>query len=302
MFRHLKLLIFLFTLFLTSNVNAKPVPPGAGDGDVAANILILVDSSASMGNWIGTDGLGRATGVAYDSQGRILIGQNVRRSQGSVIRYTTGGDRDTTFRPIRRINNTGCAQETDRNRTINGRNFRAASTIKFVEGLTSTVINNENIIFANNPSSKTYIKNRMDRMLSKEPETIKWINGFDKTSVFFDIGANIGIYSLYSAIVKENSVYAFEPHAASYKNLLESINLNKLQNCNAHCIAMGDKLALSSIDIKNMHEGVANNIVGQTGDFYHGCTEFSLNFLVNHWNVYQNHVHQHVNSISMLLT
>ncbi len=40
MFRHLKLLIFLFTLFLTSNVNAKPVPPGAGDGDVAANILI----------------------------------------------------------------------------------------------------------------------------------------------------------------------------------------------------------------------------------------------------------------------
>ena len=44
MFRYLKLLIFLFTLFLTSNVNAKPVPPGAGDGDVAANILILVEN------------------------------------------------------------------------------------------------------------------------------------------------------------------------------------------------------------------------------------------------------------------
>ena len=44
---------------------------------------------------------------------------------------------------------------------------------------------------------------------------------------------------------------------------------------------MGDKLALSSINIKNMHEGVANNIVGQKGQFYHGCTEFSLNFLVS---------------------
>ena len=32
------------------------------------------------------------------------------------------------------------------------------------------------IFFANNPSQKTYIKNRMDRMLSKEPETIDWIN------------------------------------------------------------------------------------------------------------------------------
>tara|TARA_S200000501_G_scaffold44084_2_gene35704 strand:- start:1215 stop:1916 length:702 start_codon:yes stop_codon:yes gene_type:complete len=142
-------------------------------------------------------------------------------------------------------------------------------------------VGGKNIIFSNNPSSKTYIKNRMDRMLSKEPETINWINGFDKTSVFFDIGANIGIYSLYSAIVKQNLVYAFEPHAASYKNLLESINLNKLQNCNAHCIAMGDKLALGSIDVKNMHEGVANNIVGKKGQFYHGCTEFSLNFLVS---------------------
>jgi|TARA_B100001778_G_scaffold333787_1_gene343170 FkbM family methyltransferase len=142
-------------------------------------------------------------------------------------------------------------------------------------------VGGKKIIFSNNPSSKTYIKNRMDRMLSKEPETINWINGFDKTTVFFDIGANIGIYSLYSAIVKQNLVYAFEPHAASYKNLLESINLNKLQNCNAHCIAMGDKLALGSIDVKNMHEGVANNIVGKKGEFYHGCTEFSLNFLVS---------------------
>ena len=144
-----------------------------------------------------------------------------------------------------------------------------------------SVTPSKKILFANNKGQKTYIKNRMDRMLSKEPETIKWINSFDKESVFFDIGANIGIYSLYSAIVKQNFVYAFEPHAASYKNLLESINLNKLQNCNAYCIAMGDKLALSSINIKNMHEGVANNIVGQKGQFYHGCTEFSLNFLVS---------------------
>ena len=69
-------------------------------------------------------------------------------------------------------------------------------------------VGGKKIIFSNNPSSKTYIKNRMDRMLSKEPETINWINGFDKTTVFFDIGANIGIYSLYSAIVKQNLVYA----------------------------------------------------------------------------------------------
>jgi|TARA_B100000214_G_scaffold275130_1_gene205210 FkbM family methyltransferase len=139
---------------------------------------------------------------------------------------------------------------------------------------------NKKILFANNKGQKTYIKNRMDRMLSKEPETIQWINTFEKDSVFFDIGANIGIYTLYSAIQKQNSVYAFEPHSASYKNLLDSINLNNLQNCNAYCIAISDKVGLSTINVKNMHEGVANNIVGEKGDYYHGCTQFSLNFLI----------------------
>ena len=141
-------------------------------------------------------------------------------------------------------------------------------------------VGNKNILFANNKGQMTYIKNRMDRMLSKEPETIGWINNFTKDSVFFDIGANIGIYTLYSAIIKQNKVIAFEPHVANYKNLLDSINLNKLHNCSAYCIAISDKVNLSEINVKNMHEGVANNNVGQKGDYYHGCTEFSLNFLV----------------------
>ena len=58
MFKILKLFIFLFVLLINNNASAKPVPPGAGDGDEAANILFLVDSSASMGRWIGGDGVG----------------------------------------------------------------------------------------------------------------------------------------------------------------------------------------------------------------------------------------------------
>ena len=136
------------------------------------------------------------------------------------------------------------------------------------------------ILFSNNKGQKTYIKNRMDRMLNKEPETIEWINSFEKESVFFDVGANVGIYTLYSAIVKENTVYAFEPHSASYKNLLDSINLNQLQNCHAYGIALSDQISLSTINVRNMHEGVADNKVGERGEYYHGCTEMHLDFLV----------------------
>ena len=44
-------------LVLVLNFNqltyAKPLPPGSGEGDVPANILILLDSSKSMKNRIG---------------------------------------------------------------------------------------------------------------------------------------------------------------------------------------------------------------------------------------------------------
>jgi len=141
-------------------------------------------------------------------------------------------------------------------------------------------IKDKTIKFANVKGQKTYIKNRMDRIMSKEPETIKWIDSFEKDSVFFDVGANIGIYTLYSAVMRENTVYSFEPHSASYRNLLDSINLNKLEKCYAYCVALSNQISLSNIDVKNMHEGVADNKVGQRGDYYHGCTEMHLDYLV----------------------
>jgi hypothetical protein len=147
MFKILKLFIFLFALLINNNVSAKPVPPGAGDGDEAANILFLVDSSASMGRWIGGDGVGPSGGVSYDSQGRILISQGGRRTLGSVIRYTAAGARDRSFRPIRAIPATGCFQHVDATRNINRQRLRRASTIKFAQGLTTNMITNEKYNF-----------------------------------------------------------------------------------------------------------------------------------------------------------
>ena len=136
------------------------------------------------------------------------------------------------------------------------------------------------IRFANNPAQRTYIKSRVDRIMGKEPETINWINKFKKNSIFFDVGANIGIYTLYSAVKIGNIVYSFEPHSVNYKNLLDSISLNGLKNCYAFCFAVSNQTALSSIQVKDLYEGVADNIVGVRGDYYHGCVEMSLDFLV----------------------
>lgn len=49
-------------------------------------------------------------------------------------------------------------------------------------------------------------------------------------STVFDIGANIGVFSLYAARCGAAKVYAFEPNKESYEVLLNNIKINHLEN------------------------------------------------------------------------
>lgn len=64
---------------------------------------------------------------------------------------------------------------------------------------------------------------------SKEPETLSWIDNHKGGGVFFDIGANVGLYSIYYALSKNNKVYAFEPSVFNLALLAKNINLNHLE-------------------------------------------------------------------------
>ena len=156
MMKHLKILSLLFLLSFSGNVNAKHVPPGAGGGDVAANILFLVDSSASMGKWIGGDGIGPVAGVAYDSENRILFSQYSRRTAGAIIRYTANGRRDNSFRPIRAIPRAGCTQFNDMGSHTGRRaqRQRKAAHVEFVEDLDSVSFD-ESVIFFHSQERNT---------------------------------------------------------------------------------------------------------------------------------------------------
>ncbi len=71
---------------------------------------------------------------------------------------------------------------------------------------------------------------RAKTFFTKEPETLNWIDSYGSNKkCLYDIGANIGIYSIYYAKKFETDVIAFEP---SYKNLnllSQNIKLNKLE-------------------------------------------------------------------------
>ena len=149
MLKVFKFFTLLFALLITSNVHSKPIPPGAGSGDVAANILFLVDSSASMGRWIGDDGLFQATGVSSDQAGNIYIGQNNRASQSAIMRYTSAGEVDNTFSRFRSVPN-NCFDRLETSRGIRRNNLRAVSTVQVVNNVTTSLITTaEEIVFMN---------------------------------------------------------------------------------------------------------------------------------------------------------
>ena len=62
---------------------------------------------------------------------------------------------------------------------------------------------------------------------TKEPEILEWIEEYGG-GVFFDIGANIGIYSLFYTQAKQGNVYSFEPSVFNLRQLAKNISINEL--------------------------------------------------------------------------
>ena len=71
---------------------------------------------------------------------------------------------------------------------------------------------------------------RADSFSTKEPETLEWIDQFGNGGVLFDIGANVGLYSVYHAVTQGGTVYAFEPLVFNLPCLVRNINSNNLQS------------------------------------------------------------------------
>lgn len=73
------------------------------------------------------------------------------------------------------------------------------------------------------------LRSRNASFSTKEPETLKWIDGFKSKDVLWDIGANIGIYSVYAA-KKGVQVVSIEPSVFNLEFLVRNICKNQLEH------------------------------------------------------------------------
>ena len=73
---------------------------------------------------------------------------------------------------------------------------------------------------------------RVDTYFIKEPETLEWIDSFQEKEnlIFWDIGANIGLYSIYNSLKHPKSTtIAFEPSSSNLRVLTRNISINNLE-------------------------------------------------------------------------
>lgn len=132
----------------------------------------------------------------------------------------------------------------------------------------------------------------------KEPEIVDWIENVIakfENPVFYDIGANVGAYSLVASVCTNRAIvcYAFEPSFLNYYQLNKNILLNSCESCILPLnIALSDENKLDLFHYSSMQTGAAahafGNAVGETGEVFEPvCSSlarsYRLDDLVKHF-------------------
>jgi FkbM family methyltransferase len=107
---------------------------------------------------------------------------------------------------------------------------------------------------------------------SKEPETLEWIDNFDKKGkiIFWDIGSNIGLYSVYAAATIENiEVISFEPSTSNLRILSRNISINNLEKkIKIFQLPLGlNKNQFLEFSERKFNEGESHNSLDKNIDF-----------------------------------
>ena len=113
---------------------------------------------------------------------------------------------------------------------------------------------------------------RVDTYFSKEPETLEWIDSFENKEnlIFWDIGANIGLYSIYNSLKHPKSTtIAFEPSSSNLRVLTRNISINNLEkNIKVVPIPLTNKKNIfQEMNEGQFVEGGALNSFGEKIDF-----------------------------------
>lgn len=106
-----------------------------------------------------------------------------------------------------------------------------------------------------------YTASAIARFFDDEPDCLEWIDTtLQAGDVLWDIGANIGLYSLYASQKQGLKIFSFEPSAFNFALLVEHVAMNKRDDVvNPLCIALSDTTGIFPLHMANLSVGRAGN-------------------------------------------
>ena len=105
---------------------------------------------------------------------------------------------------------------------------------------------------------------RVTTFATKEPETLEWIDQLPENSLVWDIGANVGLYTVYAALRRKSRVVAFEPSVFNLELLTRNLYLNHLQDTVTLLpIALSDQMGSNTLRMSSTEWGGALSTFGK---------------------------------------
>jgi len=106
-------------------------------------------------------------------------------------------------------------------------------------------------------------------VLTKQPATIAWIDSFEPGSIFWDIGASVGVFSLYAALATDTRVVAFEPAAVNYYLLSANCEVNKLQErVDCLLVGLGSHRSIAKLEVSQFRPARSFSFRGKRSEPY----------------------------------
>ena len=149
------------------------------------------------------------------------------------------------------------------------------------------VIKNSKIIFSLRDLGNSSIS-RGKSFFIKEADTISWIDSFDPESNFLDIGANIGIFSLYAAH-KKHKIISIEPESLNFAALNININDNNFNsNITAFPFSIDSEKKIGNLELSELNWGKSGHNFNKNNNgktkYNQGSYGISLDDLTNETN------------------
>lgn len=101
-----------------------------------------------------------------------------------------------------------------------------------------------------------HVQWRVESMYTKEPDTVAWIRSMEQGQVFYDVGANIGLYTML-AVKQGLHVFAFEPEAQNFALLIRNLAMNRYtkdQVC-AFPFCISDGQSINTLRLSSLQAG-----------------------------------------------